>query len=166
MPRGKEYSVFIDTILLCTLTALVVIVNFNEIKLNNSWLSLTFEAYSITLGAFAKIFLSIAVLSFGFATILCWGHYGIESVYSLSKKGYLKKIFIFVYCSSVILGALFSPEFIWSVADLAIGVMSVINIAALIMARREIKEETEIFLSDVNKANKKQKNAKNISKKC
>lgn len=147
-------EVFVDTIVLCTMTALVVIVNYNEIDISKNFLMLTFDAYANTLGSFAYLYLTIAVVCFGFATILCFGHYGIEttSYFSTSKKA--EVLFIFGYSISVFLGACFSSEFIWNIADLAIGTMTVINVLVLIIARKEIKIESEIFLNK-NKSNKR-----------
>lgn len=150
------FEVFIDTIVLCTMTALVVIVNFNDISANNGWLMLTFDAYKNTLGEYASVFLGISVLCFGFATILCFGHYGIEATKYFSRKRKAHILFTAIYCIAAFLGANFSPEAVWSIADLAIGCMTVINLTALIMAREEIKDETEIYFKK-RKINKNKK---------
>ena len=142
-------EVFVDTIVLCTMTALVVAVNFGEINTRTSWLMLTFDAYSNTLGPLASLFLAVAVLCFGFATILCWGHYGSESVNYFSTKPKARNLFIAVYCASVFVGAFSSPEFVWSIADFAIGGMTLINVMALTMAKKEIKYETDIYFGNI-----------------
>ena len=159
-------EVFVDTILLCTMTALVVIINYDGINTDIGWLMMTFEAYKNTLGEFAVIFLAISVLCFGFATILCWGHYGTEAMKYFSKKKISKRLFIIAYSVSVFSGAVFASELIWSLADLAIGAMSVINITVLLIGKKEIKEETDyyFFAENKNKYNKNSKNAKNITK--
>ncbi len=159
-------EVFVDTILLCTMTALVVIINYDGINTDNGWLMMTFGAYKNTLGDFAVIFLAVSVLCFGFATILCWGHYGIEAMKYFSKKKMASRLFIFAYSVSVFSGAVFASELIWSLADLAIGVMSVINITVLLIGKKEIKDETVyyFFTENKNKYNKNSKNAKNIKK--
>ena len=158
-------EVFVDTIVLCTMTALVVIINYNELDEGQSFLMLTFDAYANTLGSFAYVFLTVAVVCFGFATILCFGHYGIETANYFSTKKKYKTLFTVGYSASVFLGACFSAEFIWNIADIAIGTMTVINVFAILIARKEIKKETEIFIIE-SKNSKRIKKIKNIQKKC
>lgn len=140
------FEVFVDTILLCTLTALVVIVSYGEVAhFGENFIMMTIGAYEAVLGSFASYFMSIAVLCFGFATVVCWAHYGMESVDYLTKKSFARYIFIAVYCLSVFAGAFATSELIWQSADLAIGVMTVINVPVLFLCRKEIKRETDIF---------------------
>ncbi len=152
------FEVFVDTIILCTMTALVIIVSSDELRYRGSWIMLTIDAYSAVLGRLAAVFLSLAVLSFGFATIVCWAHYGIESVHYLNKKEIWRRIFIAVYCVSIFAGFIAAPDGIWTAADFAIGGMTLINLLAICLMNREVKQETlEYFQS---KPRKKPKNTK------
>ena len=145
------FEVFVDTILLCTLTALTIIVAYDRLELGNDFMMITVSAYSSLLGNFAGYFISVAVLLFGLATVLCWGHYGAESVRFLSDKKYVKFIFIFVYSAAVLLGSVVSPNIIWDGADLSIGAMTIINIVMLLKMNSEVKEETELYFFCENK---------------
>lgn len=141
------FEVFVDTIVLCTMTAIVVIISYPEVEhFGNNFIMMTVSSYSYVLGDFAKYFLLLAVFFFAFATIICWSHYGMECIRYLSKKIYVKKIFIIIYSISVLFGALFDPDWIWDVADLAIGVMTFINVIVIMLMSREVKEETELYL--------------------
>ena len=155
-------EVFIDTIVLCTMTALVVIINYEGINKSENWIMVTFEAYSKTLGSHSDKFLAIAVLCFGVATILCWGHYGIEASEYFSKNKYSRTAFTLIYCFAVMIGARVSSESVWSIADLAIGAMTVINVAILLMMKNEVKRETDIYFAHKNA---KKKNFKKDQKK-
>ena len=84
-------------------------------------------------------------MSFAFATIICWAHYGIESITYLSKNKYIINIFIAVYSLSVLIGSLVAPQIIWDVADLSIGAMTVINLIMLFLMRKEIRSETNKY---------------------
>ena len=150
-------EVFVDTVLLCTMTALVVIVNYNDINTEQNFLTLTFDAYANTLGGFSYLFLTVAVVCFGFATILCFGHYGIETVNYFSKKSSARKFFVVSYSLSIFSGALFSSEFIWNLADIAIGAMTIINVIVLLIARKEIKNESEILIFEASKKKRTKK---------
>lgn len=140
-------EVFVDTILLCTVTALVVIVSYGEtVAREGDFMMMTIRAYSTVLGDFAAYFMSVAVLCFGFATVLCWSHYGAEAVAYLSPKPSLVSLFRVVYSLSVCLGALAASDWVWELADFAVGLMTIINLSALLLLRREVREETVLWL--------------------
>ena len=136
-------EVFVDTILLCTLTAIVIIMSGNTY--GNDYMMMTVDAYSVAIGNVAGIFVAISVMLFGLATILCWGHYGMESVRYLSTKIGWGRAFIFVYCICVLWGSVLSGDMIWDMSDLAIGGMTFINLAVLLFMNREVVEETRVF---------------------
>ncbi len=141
-------EVFVDTHILCTLTALVVIVNWGElVGRDGNFMKTTLAAYSAVLGSGAEIFLSIAIVLFGFATVLCWGHYGRESLRFLSPKKWVEKGFLVLYAGSVVFGACATAEAVWGLADFAIGMMTVVNGIVLLLASKEVKEETEEWLA-------------------
>lgn len=145
------FEVFVDTIVLCTMTALVLIINFDRIEFGGSWIMLSIDAYAATLGEFAADFLGASVLCFGVSTIICWAHYGIESLgYFTSSRG-ARGLFIILYSMFVLLGTIFSSKGIWEIADFAIGAMTLINVGVLIGMRKTVKSETERYLLSVNK---------------
>ncbi len=140
------FEVFVDTILLCTMTALVIIVSYPEVSANgDNFIMMTISAYSCVLGSAAAYFLCAAVLCFAFATVICWAHYGIESAKYFSDKKYMRTGFIILYVASVLYGAFAKQGIIWQAADLAIGVMTVINVAVICFMSGEVKRETEIY---------------------
>lgn len=145
------FEVFVDTIILCTMTALVIIVSFGDLRYRGSYIMLTLDAYSSVLGEGAAIFLSLAVLCFGFATIVCWAHYGIESVRYFTRGKAVNRIFIAVYSVCAMIGANVNSSAIWSTADFAIGAMTLINVAVLLLMRKEIKLETEEYFYSTKK---------------
>ena len=151
------FEVFVDTILLCTLTAIVIIVGFGGVDTDGGFMMMTVSAYSSLLGRFAGYFISISVFLFGLATVLCWAHYGIESVKFLTRGRASRPIFIVVYSVAVCLGSVVASELIWEGADLSIGAMTFINIAVLIRLNREVKEETELYFGRENRKKRRGK---------
>ncbi len=137
------FEVFVDTILLCTVTALVIIVSGVPLE-GTSFMEITVSSYSAVLGEWSSYLMSAAVLCFGFATVICWSHYGVAGVSYLSEKPTVKRIFCVVYALSVFLGGVSVSGLSWQIADLAIGMMTVINLFALFLMRKEIKEETRL----------------------
>ena len=156
------FEVFVDTILLCTLTATVIItaVDVGVLNIDNNFMMMTVSSYTSLLGPVTGYFIAISVLLFGLATVLCWAHYGIVSVKYISSKPYAKYVFIAVYSLFVCLGSVIAADFIWDAADISIGAMTVINIAVLIKMNREIKLETELYFGTGKKKDKSLKNNK------
>ena len=142
-------EVFVDTILLCTVTALVVIVSYGDaVARESEFMMMTIRAYSVVLGDLAAVFLSVAVLCFGFATVACWAHYGMESAAYLSQKPWTRRGFVLVYSLSVLAGAVAAADWIWELADLAVGAMTLINVTVLLMMSGEVRRETDLWLSE------------------
>lgn len=139
------FEVFVDTILLCTLTAIVIIVGFDGVDPNGDFMMMTVNAYKFLLGDFSGYFIAVSVLLFGLATVLCWAHYGIVSVKYLTKKRFLTPAFIAIYSVAVLFGSVISADIIWGGADFSIGAMTVINVAVLIKLCGEVKRETEDY---------------------
>ncbi len=137
------FEVFVDTILLCTATAIVILVSFDEVKmLGEGGVMMTLRAFSSVLGRWSEGFLALSVFAFGYGTLLCWGAYGLESVRSLSKRGIWRYLYLFTFGICILWGAMAPPRLIWDVADFAIAAMTGINLLVLLLMRREIKEES------------------------
>lgn len=139
-------EVFTDTVVLCTLTALVILLYEEVLWCEQDPMMITVRAYGAALGGFAELFLACAVVCFGLATVICWAHYGLESVRYCTECPWARRCFIWLYGISVLPGAIASTEGIWELADFAVGMMSVINLTVLCLMNREVKRETEQWL--------------------
>jgi len=149
-------EVFVDTIILCTMTAFVLLLGYGDAALHGgNFIMMTFSAYSSFFGKFAEIFMCVAVMLFGFATIACWAHYGFESIRYFSGRRFAKYAFIFAYSASAFVGAVMSADIVWQSADFAIGLMTVINLAMLVLMSSEVREETDTLLNNGAKKRKK-----------
>ena len=153
-------EVFVDTILLCTVTALVIILRFDEVSsLAASPMAMTLAAYAAPFGAAGgciRTLLAAAVLCFGLATMLCWGHYGTESLgfilRTVAKKegeavreGTTSLVFLVVFCGFALWGACAAPALVWSLTDLVTGVMTLMNTGVLLLSRGEIRALTRSY---------------------
>ncbi len=140
-------EVFVDTIVLCTMTALVVILGYGDAsRYAGSYMMMTIAAYASGLGSYAAYFLCAAVVCFGFATVLCWGHYGLSCARYFKISGKARILFTAAYCLSVFVGSFASAELAWSLSDLSMGAMTVINLICLFFMSREVKDETDVYL--------------------
>lgn len=153
-------EVFVDTILLCTVTALVIILRFDEVSsLAASPIAMTLAAYAAPFGAAGgciRALLAAAVLCFGFATMLCWGHYGTESLgfilRNIRKKerenapeGTPSLLFLIIFCGFALWGSCAAPALVWSLTDLVTGVMTLMNTGVLLLSRGEIRALTRSY---------------------
>ena len=140
-------EVFIDTVLLCSLTGFAVMLRYGDVShLGETPMKMVLEAYS---GAFSPVLgravewsMALMVLCFGFATVSCLSHYAFECIGFLSKKRLFKTAFIPVYCAAVFVGAVSGSSWAWAVSDLTVGSMTLINLAVLFYCRHEITDET------------------------
>lgn len=138
------FEVFVDTIVLCTVTALVILVSYDQVNmLGNDGVMMTVRAYTCVLGDWAGLFFAVAILSFGYATILCWSHYGAEALRFLTGKKRYRALYLGAVSLCVFVGCIIAPESVWTVADFSIAALTFINLITLLLLRGEIKEETK-----------------------
>lgn len=141
------FEVFVDTILLCTLTAIVIILAGDGVfAYSDNPMMMAIKAYSSVLGGWSEVYMCVSVLFFAFATMVCWAHYGKESLRCLTQKKGSGVAYVLFFCLFIALGALSAPAFAWLIADLSLGIMTLINLPVLCAMRREVRCETERFL--------------------
>ncbi len=108
---------------------------------------MTIKAYSSVLGGWSEYFMAISVLLFAFATMICWAHYGKESILYITKNRAFTTVYILIYCLFIFIGALTAPKLAWLAADLALGIMTIINLAVLFLMSDEVRCETDKFFN-------------------
>lgn len=136
------FEVFADTIVLCTLTALVIIVNSDAPEVAGaSGIMLAVKSYSASLGGWAEYLLGASVAVFGLATVICRAHYGCECIRYFCHgdgKSPFRFIFLTAFSAVTVIGSVLSGEVVLSAADLSIGIMTILNLAVLFLGRREV----------------------------
>jgi AGCS family alanine or glycine:cation symporter len=147
-------EVFVDTVLLCTVTALCILVSDSGPAAYGEDVTRTAGAtFSSVLGEWAGGFFALSILLFGVATVICWAHYGMTCVQYLFRgergRRPAEGVYVTVLAASLTVGAVTTPTLAWTVADLAIAVMTLLNLTVLVLMRREVKAETETLLSTV-----------------
>ena len=140
------FEVFVDTILLCTATALVILVGGDALSVGSDGVMMTIEAYASVLGGWSGYFLAAAVFCFAYATVLCWAHYGMESIAFLSMKKRWKYLYATAFIGCIWLGVVLSSDCILACSDFAIAVLTTVNLSVLLLMRKEIKKETKLWV--------------------
>lgn len=141
-------EVFVDTIVLCTVTALVILVSDSGPNAyGEDAVRTAAAAFASVLGDWASGFFALSILLFGAATILCWAHYGMTATAYLSRRPAAGRLFIAVFALSIVAGSVAAPRLAWTLADTAIALMTILNLVILLLSCREVKSETEALFS-------------------
>ncbi len=137
-------EVFVDTVLLCTMTALVLLVSgVGEVAGGGVATALT--AYGAVLGPVAPPVLAVCILLFAVATLLCWAHYGREALSYLTESTRAARILSLLLSLAAFLGAVAAPAFVWGITDLTVSLMALVNITALLFLRQTVVLETKRY---------------------
>ncbi len=128
-------SVFIDTILVCSATAFMCMCSGVEPSEKLSGAPYVQAALSETLGAFGPIFITVAMILFAFTTLLGNLYYVDQCIYYILGK-VPGKAFMTVYhivaAALIFLGAGLSADLLWNIADVTMGLMTVINMPVIL----------------------------------
>ncbi len=131
-------EVFLDTIVICTVTALVILCSGVKIPYGeDAGVSLTASAFSAVLGDWVKVFIAGALCLFAFATVLGWGLYGARCAQYLFGRGVWKR-FAWLQAATVILGACLSTGTVWKLSEVVNGLMAIPNLIALAVLSPEL----------------------------
>ena len=136
---------FIDTVVICTITALVII-------LTGAYQVQGLDAVQITSGAFASVIdwfpivLMIALLLFGFSTVLSWSYYGLTGwCYLVGNRPTLTTLYKVLFCGMVSMGAVPNIMAVFDFIDSMIFLMAVPNILALYLLLPEVRADLQRY---------------------
>ena len=125
---------FINTLVICTMTALVIIISGLYYGSNLTGATLSSAAFDQMLPGIGKQIVSFGLVFFAFTTMVAWSYYGDRSV-KLLFKGYgtqAVKIYRWIYVIIIPIGATASLPLVWNLSDIANGLMAFPNLIALI----------------------------------
>lgn len=131
---------FIDTIIVCTVTALVILISGTYIHGEKNGILLTMHAFDMLLFEFGKPLLFIMVLVFGISTLFTYSYYGTKCMGFLLSNKY-KNLYHIPYLISIILAAVASLDLVLAVIDLSFALMSISNMIAVILLAKYINIE-------------------------
>lgn len=143
---------FFDTIIVCTMTGLVLI-------MTGFWNSATLEGAQVTSAAFraglpipalGEFIVTVGLLFFAFTTILGWNYYGercTEYLFGVKGIKFFKGLFIVLVAS----GAFLELDLIWVIADIVNGLMALPNLIALVLLSGVVSSETKKYFSELKR---------------
>ena len=127
------FEVFVDTIVICTLTALVILCSGVSVGYGEAaGAELTISGFTSTYGGWVSIFTAVAMCCFAFSTIIGWGLYGTRCIeFLFGTKA--NKPFMVVYSLVAIVGATMNLGLMWSIAETFNGLMVIPNLIAVFL---------------------------------
>ena len=140
---------FIDTVVICTITALVIILTVYDPAMLNEG---TIRGVELTSSAFASVIpwfpsvLAIVVMLFAYSTMISWSYYGLEGfVYMFGHKRRTKIIFNTVFCFFVVVGCTVQLDAVLDFSDAMIFAMALANMLALYLLGPNVKRELDTY---------------------
>ncbi|WP_337754452.1 sodium:alanine symporter family protein [Gallintestinimicrobium sp.] len=144
------FEVFMDTIVICTLTGLVILLGAPNIVYGQAaGAELTISGFTATYGGWVSIFTAVAMCCFAFSTIIGWGLYGSRCIEFLGGEK-LVRPFLVAYSFVSIIGAAINLGLLWDIADTFNGLMAIPNLIALLILSGQVKK----LAIDVDQAEK------------
>ena len=127
------FEVFVDTIIICTLTALVILCSGVPIGYGAAaGAELTISGFTATYGGWVSILTAVAMCCFAFSTIIGWGLYGTRCIEFIFGSR-VNKPFMLVYSLVAIVGATMNLGLLWSIAETFNGLMVIPNLLAVFL---------------------------------
>ena len=143
---------FIDTVVVCTITALVVIITGEYLNTEGiGGVELTSNAFGSVLPWFPNI-LTVAVVLFAFSTMITWSYYGLQCwVYLFSKSKLATTTYKLLFCLFIVIGSAANLSAVTDFSDAMIFAMSVPNLIGLLILMPVVKTEIKKYKAYVKK---------------
>ena len=145
------FEVFTDTIVICTLTALVILCSGVPVAYGEAaGAELTILGFTSTYGNWVSIFTAVAMCCFAFSTALGWGLYGARCIEFLFSEKVIKP-FMVAYSLVAILGATANLGLMWNIAETFNGLMAIPNLIALFLLSGTVVKLTKEYFAGEGK---------------
>ena len=137
------FEVFFNRIVMCTMTALVII-STGALEICENKEQLTLFAFSKVLGPVSNVILAVGTTLFGFTTTMSWCYYAQEAIkYGFNKK--FVRIYRLIYVLSIGLGGVFTIDTVWQLSDIFNALMAYPNLISIVLLSPEIVKITKKY---------------------
>ena len=144
------FEVFMDTIVVCTLTGLVILLGAPNIVYGQAaGAELTISGFTLTYGNWVSLLTAFAMCWFAFSTILGWGLYGARCIEFLFSEKVVKP-FMIAYSLVAIIGATVDLGLLWSIAETFNGLMVIPNLIAVFLLSGVVVKLTKEYFAKEN----------------
>ena len=144
-------EVFLDTIVICTLTAFVILTSGVQIPYGmDTGASLTIDAMACSFGSWVSIPIAFFLMAFAFASILGWGFYGQRCIgYLLGTRA--EKLYVLSLGIVTIASLAIETRNVWILSELVNGIMAIPNLIAVLLLKKDIVLETRRFIQVIHR---------------
>ena len=133
---------FIDTIVVCTMTGIIILLNQDVWTSGQTAAPLSSLAFETALPGFGKWVVTIGLILFAYSTIIGWSYYGETCVrYLFGARAIIH--YRWFFCLSVIVGACIKVNLVWNISDVMNGAMAIPNLVALLGLSGVVFKETK-----------------------
>jgi AGCS family alanine or glycine:cation symporter len=137
---------FVDTVVICTMTAFVILLSGAWVQPGLTGVELTAVAFDSAIPGFGGIFVPIAVFLFAYSTLLSWSYYGEMAVdYLFGPKGLLP--YKLAFCVAAVIGAVWSIDPILNFSDIMLGMMAIPNLIAVLLLSPKLRIEVKSYFA-------------------
>lgn len=139
------FEVFMDTIVICTLTALVILCSGVPVSYGEAaGAELTILGFTSTYGNWVSIFTAVAMCCFAFSTIIGWGLYGARCIEFIFSAKIIKP-FMIAYSLVAVVGATMDLGLMWSIAETFNGLMAIPNLIAVFLLAGVVVKLVKVY---------------------
>ena len=144
------FEVFADTIVICTLTALVILCSGTSVSYGAAaGAELTISGFTAVYGSWVSIFTAVAMCCFAFSTIIGWGLYGTRCIeFLFGSRSNMP--FMVLYSLTAIVGATMNLGLMWSIAETFNGLMVIPNLIAVFLLSGVVVKMTKEYFAKEN----------------
>ncbi|MFD2640063.1 alanine/glycine:cation symporter family protein [Piscibacillus salipiscarius] len=129
----QSLAVFFDTIVVCSFTAFIILLYSDFASPTEDGIQLTQTALSAQIGDWATIFLAVTIFLFAFSSVIGNYYYGESNIDFLKNNKIWRNVYRFLVLGMVMFGALAKVDIVWSMADLFMAMMAVVNLIAILL---------------------------------
>ena len=129
----QSLGVFTDTLIICSCTAFIILMSGIEFGGQMDGIRLTQEALTTQIGGAGRIFVAVAIFFFAFSSIIGNYYYGEANVKFITSSRKVLNAYRLLVGVMVMSGAVMSLQTVWSLADLTMALMTLCNIAAIVL---------------------------------
>lgn len=139
------FEVFFDTIVVCTITALVVLTS-GLLDSGLEGVALTVKCFESGFGTLGGVIFAVSIVSFAIPSILGWYYYARECLRYLFRGNLMLYIYQILFLGLLIIGSQMELSFVWDVADTLNGLMAIPNLISLVILCRVVVKLTKEYI--------------------
>ena len=141
----QSLGVFTDTLIICSCTAFIILVSDAPLDGSIKGIELTQLAVSHQIGYFGNYFISICILFFAFSSIIGNYYYGEANIRFITPKKIYLNFYRIAVGGMILFGSVASLDIVWSLADITMAIMTMINLVAILLLRKVAMEALQDY---------------------